>query len=58
MLFENLSLLEVLAPFWKNLQTISDETSSFRLMKNNEELIDNPEKYNSVLESLGLKNEG
>lgn len=58
MLFENLSLLEVFAPFWKNLQTISDETSSFRLMKNNEELIDNPEKYNSVLESLGLKNEG
>lgn len=54
MSFKNIPWLEILFPFWKDIQIVSDETSAMRLIRNNEELLDDEEKYTKAAEKAGL----
>ncbi len=52
MSLKNIPWLEILAPFWKDIQIVSGETSALRLIRNNEELMEDDQKYAEILRQV------
>lgn len=57
MSLKNIPWLEIFAPFWKDIQIVANETSAMRLIKNNDELLNDDRMYEEVVKKAGFQPE-